>query len=170
MILCAGESLFQDLVLHAFRLNARTQRLRNLCFFLLGHGTTYAPRGKDVDIDVETIRVRQMKEAYEKMFTARESGDRDLSCWRIELFEKLCSKTHTTVERNAPHSGSADYFFQTEEANLTYRNFREFESGPFEETSISTKIRLDVIISDAIKNFFNSLMIVTSWFENTYSG
>lgn len=101
---------------------------------------------------MEKVLLKQMKEAYNKLFRLTSNGERDVSWWWLGRFKELCSEDLRNNEQLSNAYRTVDRLFTSEEACLTYKKFEKFESSPIDETSTFILILLDVIITDEVDN------------------
>lgn len=113
-------SKFSSACLQAF--NEKKQQCRRL-FCLLGYSAIFAPHGKGNDFDMETLRLKQLKDAYHNLFSITKTEERDCSWWRTALFKELCLEAREENERSVDQSHTVAHFIFTEEARLPFQNF-----------------------------------------------
>lgn len=70
-------SKFTTAGLQAF--NRRKQHSRSFYFRLLWYSAIFSPHGKEIDTEIDTFRLKQMKETFQKLYRTKETDDEDLS-------------------------------------------------------------------------------------------
>lgn len=122
-------------------------------FRLLGYTAIFATCEKEVDKEIEMLRIKQMKEAYTKFCRKTGSSGTDMSWWGMGTFNVICSKDHGSRPHPICPDRAFDHLLSFEEACLAFEKLRKFVAGSVDWTTNFTLILLDAIITDAVNNF-----------------
>lgn len=94
-----------------------------------------------------------MRVSILKLYSITSCGYRDTSRWRLASIKSLCSESFKhRVVANQPYSRT-EYFFKNEVAYKTYLKFITFGWYSSDENSISSLIRFDTTVSNAVDAF-----------------
>lgn len=106
---------------------------------------------------METLRVKQMKDAFSELFCTTATDGRDCLWWRIVSFRELYSEGQEENEPSINQSQAMNHWLSSEDARLTFQKFWKLDVSSIDETSILTLVQLDAIITDAVNNLAKSI-------------
>lgn len=105
-------SKFITVCLQAF--SEGNRQSRNFYFCLLWYSAIFPPRLKNIDVDMETLGLKQKKEAFRKLYCSTETDERDFSCLRLGLFRDLCFQKNESSEHAVHPSRPIHHLFSFE--------------------------------------------------------
>lgn len=105
-------SKFTTACLQAF--NGGHQQLKSFYFHLLGRSAILAPCGKEIHIYMDTLRLKQIKEAYRKLYGTTETYESDLSRWRLGLCQEPFSVGNESERHAVRPFRTIDHLFSSE--------------------------------------------------------
>lgn len=106
--------------------------------------------GKQIDVEIERHRGKHSKEAYQTHFRKFPNGQEDLSSWRTVTFKEPCSVSYLNAGIMRHQQPTVVRLFSSGKARFTFKKFQKCDNNYMDESSTSTLIRQDAIITDAV--------------------
>lgn len=138
-------------------LSSRKKAAKDYYFNMLGYSSIFAKRGQEVNKVLEDARCRERKEAHAKMWKENSSGLRDTSWWRRATFSDICRSGCDSGWSGETERPGTDELFRNDVARRAFQKFLKYGGTSSSETSISSLIRFDAIMTDAIDSLANNI-------------
>lgn len=142
------ESKLNPSFLHAF--NARKRQSWNIYFRLLGYSGLLAARGNEIHKEMDSLRLKQMQEAYRKLFCHTKNREREFSYWRLGKFKEIRSEDQRKIDQPVGSSCTVYRLFSSEKRCLMFQKIQKFESSHIDKMSVSILIHLNAVIPDSV--------------------
>lgn len=137
-------------------LSSREKAAKDYYFKMLGYSSIFAKRGQEPNNVLEDARYSESKKAAVKACKGNSSEVRDTFWWmQATFFEIRRSGLDSACSGETERSGT-DERFRNVVAKRRFQKVSRFGATSSSETSISSLIRFDAIMTDAIETLANN--------------